>query len=133
MIQNSNFLTALQLQEQYKNSQNKPAAQSTGEGMSFQDVLLQQSEIRGSEGSLKFSKHASARLQQRGISLTSGQMKRLEDATTKASEKGIKDSLVIVDELAFIVNVKSQTVVTALNSTDTNENVFTNIDGAVVM
>ena len=133
MIQNSNFLTALQLQEQYKNSQNKSAAQSAGEGMSFQDVLLKQSEIRGSEGSLKFSKHASARLQQRGISLTSGQMKRLEDATTKASQKGIKDSLVIVDELAFIVNVKSQTVVTALNSTDTNENVFTNIDGAVVM
>lgn len=133
MIQNSNFLTALQLQEQYKSSQNKPAVQNAGEGVSFQDVLLQQSEIKGTEGNLKFSKHASARLQQRGINLTSGQMKRLEDATSKASEKGIKDSLVIVDELAFIVNVKSQTVVTALNSTDTGENVFTNIDGAVVM
>ena len=133
MIQNSNFLTALQLQEQYKNGQNKPAAQSTGDGLSFQDVLLQQNEIKGTDGNIKFSKHASVRLQQRGISLTSGQMKRLEEATTKASQKGIKDSLVIVDELAFIVNVKSQTVVTALNSTDTSENVFTNIDGAVFM
>lgn len=133
MIQNSNFLTALQLQEQYKNSQNKPAMQSTGEGLSFQDVLLKQSENKGSDVSLKFSKHASVRLEQRGINLTSGQMKRLEDATTKASQKGIKDSLVIVDELAFIVNVPNQTVVTALNSTDTDENVFTNIDGAVFM
>ena len=133
MIQNSNFLTALQLQEQYKSSQNKPAMQSTSEGLSFQDVLLKQKESKGSDASLKFSKHASVRLEQRGINLTSSQMKRLEDAYTKASQKGIKDSLVIVDELAFIVNVPNQTVVTALNSTDTNENVFTNIDGAVFM
>lgn len=133
MIQNSNFLTALQLQEQYKNSQNKPAAQSTGEGLSFQDVLLKQSEVKQADSTLKFSKHASTRLEQRGINLTSGQMKRLEDATTKASQKGIKDSLVIVDELAFIVNVPNHTVVTALNSSDTGENVFTNIDGAVFM
>lgn len=133
MIQNSNFLTALQLQEQYKNSQNKPAAQSTAEGMSFQDVLFKQSEASGLQAGLKFSKHASNRLEQRGIKLSSGQMKRLEEATSKASAKGIRDSLVIVDELAFIVNVKSQTVVTALSSAETNENVFTNIDGAVVM
>lgn len=133
MIQNSNFLTALQLQEQYKNSQNKPATQSTAEGMSFQDVLLKQSGASGLQAGLKFSKHASNRLEQRGISLSSGQMKRLEEATSRASAKGIKDSLVIVDELAFIVNVKSQTVVTALSSAETNENVFTNIDGAVVM
>ena len=133
MIQNSNFLTALQLQEQYKNSQSKSAAQSINEGLSFQDVLLKQRESKGLDVNLKFSKHASVRLEQRGISLTSSQMKRLEDGTSKASQKGIKDSLVIVDELAFIVNVPNQTVVTALNSTETNENVFTNIDGAVFM
>ena len=51
----------------------------------------------------------------------------------KAGAKGINESLVIVDSLAFIVNVPNQTVITAMDQTETNENVFTNIDGAVIM
>ena len=53
--------------------------------------------------------------------------------TKKAEQKGIRDSLVIVDQLAFIVNVPNQTVVTAMDSTETNENIFTNINGAVII
>ena len=53
--------------------------------------------------------------------------------TEKAQLKGIRDSLVIVDELAFIVNIPKNTVITAMDSTETNSNVFTNIDGAVIM
>ena len=49
-----------------------------------------------------------------------------------ASEKGIKDSLVLVDSLAFIVNVPNQTVITAMDSTQATENIYTNIDGAVI-
>ena len=63
--------------------------------------------------------------------MTDGQVKRLEDGTMRASMKGIKDSLVIVDDMAFIVNVPNQTVVTAMDSKNTAENIFTNIDGAV--
>ena len=131
MIQNSNFLTALQLQEQYKLDAHRLANETgqTADGLSFSDILKQKQE--GVTGSLKFSKHASIRLEQRGISLTDGQVKRLEDGTMRASMKGIKDSLVIVDELAFIVNVPNQTVVTAMDSKNTAENIFTNIDGAV--
>ena len=55
------------------------------------------------------------------------------EARAKASEKGIKESLVIVDSLAFIVNVPNQTVVTAMDQTESDENVFTNIDGAVII
>ncbi len=51
----------------------------------------------------------------------------------KASEKGIKESLVMVDSLAFIVSVPNQTVITAMDQTETDENVFTNIDGAVII
>lgn len=51
----------------------------------------------------------------------------------KAGEKGINESLVIVDSLAFIVNVPNQTVITAMDQTETSANVFTNIDGAVIM
>ena len=50
----------------------------------------------------------------------------------KASEKGINEYIVIMDQLAFIVNVPNQTVVTALDQEESNGNVLTNIDGAVI-
>lgn len=132
MIQNSNFLTALQLQEQYRNTRSQTPGQEnlTENGLSFQDILRNKKE---ETEALKFSKHASIRLEQRGIQLTDGQMERLNNGTRQAGLKGIKDSLVIVDELAFIVNIPKNTVITALDSTETNSNVFTNIDGAVIM
>lgn len=132
MIQNSNFLTALQLQEQYRSSRTQTNGQETIKeaGLSFQEVL----KTKADEGEeLRFSKHASVRLEQRGIRLTDSQMERLSNGTRKAGMKGIRDSLVIVDELAFIVNVPKHTVVTAMDSTEADTNVFTNIDGAVIM
>ena len=82
---------------------------------------------------LKFSKHAANRLNDRGISLSADQSKRLADGVSKAGEKGINESLVLVDSLAFIVNVPNKTVVTAIDQADTGENIFTNIDGAVIV
>lgn len=126
-IQDSEFLTALQLQEQ---GRVVPQQNLAGERFSFQEVL--QKKVQA-DNNLRFSKHASVRLQQRGIDLTDGQLERLMDGTRKAGQKGIRDSLVIVDELAFIVNVPNHTVVTAMDSKDAVENIFTNIDGAVIM
>jgi flagellar operon protein len=83
---------------------------------SFRDVL--------------FSKHAALRLDSRDIKLTDDQINRLGTAIGKAQEKGIRDSLVLMDDVALVVNVRSRTVITAMN---TQENVFTNIDGAVVV
>lgn len=73
------------------------------------------------------------RLADRRIELSDSQLERLEVGTRKAQQKGIRDSLVMVDQLAFIVNVPSQTVVTAMDSTETDENIFTNINGAVII
>ena len=73
------------------------------------------------------------RLADRNIELSDAQLERLESGTKKAGQKGIRDSLVIVDQLAFIVNIPNQTVVTAMDSTDTEENIFTNINGAVII
>lgn len=77
-----------------------------------------------------FSKHASRRLETRQIAMSDEQRARLQDATSQAREKGMKESLVMVDNLAFIVNVKNNTVITAVN--DTKNAVFTNIDGAII-
>ncbi|MDE6127940.1 MAG: flagellar protein, partial [Lachnospiraceae bacterium] len=77
--------------------------------------------------------HAQNRLSDRNIELTNGHMERLHYGAKKAGEKGIQDSLVIVDGLAFIVNIPNKTVVTAMDSADTQDSIFTNIDGAVIM
>ncbi len=127
---NPNFTSIEKVAGTYLN----PAAESKPlgnyNGASFEEIFKQKIEA-GSE--LKFSKHASARLDERNIELTEEQSLRLEEGVQKASEKGITDSLVLVDTLAFIVNVPNQTVVTAMDQTESEENIFTNIDGAVIV
>lgn len=107
-------------------------ARTLGEApVSFGEILRNKQSEASSE--LKFSKHASMRLEKRNISLTKEQNERLENGVLKAGEKGIKESLVMVDSLAFIVNVPNRTVVTAMDQAETQNNIFTNIDGAVIM
>ncbi len=97
-------------------------------GVNFEN-FLQQAIDKGS--GVKFSKHAEMRMQARNIDLTQTQKDKISNAVSKAQQKGIKDSLVILDDMAFVVNVNSKTVVTAVNNSELKENVFTNIDGAI--
>lgn len=127
-ISNNQFLSIEQLQEQYLKQQKKIRPAKTSEGLSFEEILQKQQ-----TGEIKFSKHAANRLNDRNIELTSEQLERLSDGTRKAGEKGIRESLVLVDELAFIVNTGSNTVITAMDQAETKENIFTNIDGAVII
>lgn len=82
---------------------------------------------------VKFSKHATSRLEQRNIELSDEQLERLNAGAQKAFGKGINESLIMVDQLAFIVNIPNSTVITAMDQTEAEENVFTNIDGAVII
>ena len=82
------------------------------------------------EKELQFSKHANMRLSSRNIQLTGEQMQRIEDGITRAQDKGIRDSLVLIDNIALVVNIANKVVVTALNQQD---QIFTNIDGAVIV
>ncbi len=135
-IQN-NFSSIQQMVGQINNSQpvkkagNLQSTKPSG-SLSFQEIFQQTAGAKNEEGTtpLKFSKHANERLQSRNIDLSQHQLERLESGTQRAREKGINESLVMVDNLAFIVNVKNNTVVTAVN--DTDQGVFTNIDGAVI-
>jgi len=103
-------------------------AQQASSAISFSQVLEKQKNSKPAE--LKFSRHASERLASRNIDLTGEQRERLEMAVSRASAKGIQESLVMVDNLAFIVNIPNNTVITAVNDVETA--VFTNIDGAVI-
>ena len=127
------FTSIEQVTNQYFGQNSVKNLGSTSD-ISFEDVLAQkQTETVIENSELKFSKHAALRLQDRSIALTESQNARLEQGVSKAEEKGINDSLVLVDSLAFIVNVPNKTVVTAMDQTETTSNVFTNIDGAVIM
>ncbi|MCI9220317.1 MAG: flagellar protein [Lachnospiraceae bacterium] len=130
-IQNNGYMSIAQLTDQYLGKPKRIPVRETKDGLTFQDVLQRKTQSGACD--LKFSKHAMGRLADRNIELNDSQLERLASGTRKAQQKGIRDSLVIVDSLAFIVNVPNQTVVTAMDSAQTDENIFTNINGAVIM
>ena len=80
---------------------------------------------------VKFSNHAMKRLELRNIHLGSEEINKINSAVDKAELKGSKDSLVMMRDTAFIVNIPNRTVITALQVGEDNENVFTNIDSVV--
>ena len=102
-------------------------------GQSFADALTQagRSEIDQSQ-QLQFSKHALTRVQRRGIELDPATLGRLSEGVGRAASKGSRDSLVLVDGTAFVVSVSNRTVITAVGSEHMKDNVFTNIDSAVI-
>ena len=116
------FASIEQVTDRYLNRKStETAAQENS--VSFEDILRQKQTTAESQ-ELRFSKHAQGRLNDRHINLSD---------VLKASEKGIRESLVILDSLAFIVNVPSKTVVTAMDQSESESNIFTNIDGAVIV
>lgn len=99
----------------------------------FKNVLCGEIDKNSKNSAVQFSKHAAMRLDNRNLSLTSEQMKRVEDGVDKASRKGINDSLILVDDIALVVNVRNKIVITAMNKDIKSDNTFTNIDGAVIV
>ncbi len=102
---------------------------------------MQASKMRGPEFNgilnrkqrdLKFSGHAESRMRSRDINMNKGMLERLKKAVSKAEEKGGKDTLVLLSDLAFIVNVPNKTVVTAMEGGSIKDDVFTNIDSTVI-
>ena len=120
----NNFASIEQIQNQYLTKKTVSNTADGNKSEKFSDVF---------ETKLRFSKHADERMNTRNISLTDEQMYRLNDGMKKAGEKGINESLVLMDDLAFIVNVKNNTVITAMDSSNTEERIFTKIDGAVIV
>ena len=98
-------------------------------GASFRQVLEQQT---AAAPRVRFSKHAQERLDRRQIALTAHHLSRLDEAVARAQANGARESLVLMDDLALIVSVRNQTVITATNAATREDNVFTNIDSAVI-
>lgn len=82
---------------------------------------------------IKFSNHAQQRLKARNIELSDADMNKLITAVDKARQKGARDSLILMNDLALVVSVKNNTVITAVDDQSLKNNVFTNIDSAVIV
>ena len=99
-------------------------------GTSFRDVLEQEAQ---KTTELSFSRHAAGRVAERGIEISRTGMERLEEGLRMAREKGLNDTLILMDGSAFIVSAQNGTVITAMPSQELNGRVFTNIDGTVIL
>lgn len=94
----------------------------------FAEVLNQ------ATGGLKFSQHAAQRLHTRNINLSTAQLNQLQSAVDKAAQKGARESLILLNnDLALVVSIRNRTVITAMDGASIKENVFTNIDSAVII
>lgn len=99
----------------------------------FRDEFKQKLGLTTDDADLvNFSNHAISRLQKRNIEITKDDIQRITSAIDKASSKGSRESLVLIDDLALVVSVSNRTVVTAMDKTSMREQVITNIDSAVI-
>ena len=99
-----------------------PAPVRQAGGPDFQDAL------RG----VQFSNHAQKRIDRRDLDLDAGRLNRLNSAISRAAEKGARNSVVMLDDLAVVVDIRDRNVVTAINAAQGKERVFTNIDSVVI-
>ena len=93
----------------------------------FADILARQ------QTKVKFSKHANERLRDRCIDLSDQDLAKLDDTVERMAAKGARESLIYMNDLAFLVSVKNRTVITAMDGTSVKENIFTNIDSAAIL
>lgn len=98
-------------------------------GVQFENVL----EKVLSKQSLNFSVHAKKRMDSRGISLSPQQLTDLEAAVEKVGSKSAKESLILMQDCAFVVSIPNKTVITIIDGESIKDNVFTNIDSAVIV
>lgn len=114
-------------------AQNIPSdrKQSNAEaGVSFRTALQEQ--LNKTEG-IAFSKHAVKRAAEHNIELDAEKLERLNKGVQMAGEKNLDDTLILVGNAAFLVNIRNNMVITAVDSNEMQGNVFTNIDGAVIV
>ena len=88
--------------------------------------------LREQVTSVRFSQHALQRAERRGIELDQATLQRLDAGVARAQDRGARDAVVLVDGTAFVVSVRNRTVITAVDQEHMREQVFTNIDSAVI-
>ncbi len=121
--------------DQIQGPKRHPAGPKSGKvqdgQQTFQDILNQK--VAADQPKLKFSAHAVRRMTERNMNPSPMEMERLNNGVERAREKGAQSSLILVDEMAYVVSVKNQTVITALDKDAAQGNVFSNIDSVAIV
>lgn len=98
----------------------------------FLDILNKQTPANNDDG-IRLSSHAIKRLEERNIEMDGEEFVKLQEAFQRLKNKGGRDSLVITDKAAYIIDVAKKTVVTAIDKNNMGENVFTKIDSTIII
>lgn len=85
------------------------------------------------EMEVKVSVHAQERLKQQNINITPQDFNRINDATNLAEKKGSKESLMLLNDVALVVNISNRTIITAIDKARQKDKVFTNIDSTIIL
>lgn len=99
----------------------------------FGAMLEQKLQESEPQSQIAFSKHAIARAQERGIAVTPELVDQLAGSVERAQAKGVTNVLAFDATRAFIINIPHNRVITTLSQDEMKENIFTNIDGAVLL
>lgn len=118
------------LQPKKVENQNKNFQVEKGSVQDFKQILNEK--LKTSQG-VNFSAHAMQRMEQRELNLTPEHISRLDRGVENLQSKGSQNSLVLIDNNAFIVSVKNKTVVTAIDKSEAVNNVYTNIDSVTIV
>ncbi len=97
-------------------------------GASFADILQ-----RVSDRKVTFSSHALQRMESRNLSFSEKDLQKLDDTVTKMAQKGARESLIYMNDMALVVSVANRTVITAMDGSSAKENIITNIDSAAIL
>lgn len=115
--------------EKTQNQKTRPS-KAGKEQPSFKEILNNSIQEKNA---IKISNHAQQRLQQRNIVLNEKDMGILKDAMEKAEMKGARESVMFYKEIALVTSISNRTIITAVDSKGNEENIFTNIDSAVIV
>jgi len=111
-----------------QNNSVKSTQKNLNAGQDFKTLLTQKVQ----QSDLKFSSHASKRLEMRGIVMNERDIETLKQAVDLAESKGSRDALILHEKAAFVVSVRNRTVITAIDDSNMKDNIVTNIDSAVI-
>lgn len=110
--------------------ENNTGKAQSSDSPSFKELLDQAVKA---EGGVEFSKHAAQRIEQRNIEMNADSIHRLNEGVRIAQQKGLDDTLILIDKTAFIVSAQNNKVITTVSENEIKGNVFTNIDGTVIV
>jgi flagellar operon protein len=113
------------------NDNNKILKAPPNQQLSFKSEF--QSAVKQKNDELIISKHAQQRLEQRGIQIKESKWREISEKILEAKQMGVKDSLVLLDDAALIISAKNQTVITAMDRKEAATQIFTNINGTILM